>query len=80
MIAWLRYTTLRMALFLIPFVVLLLLGVEPVFAAIAAILISAALSLFLLKNQRNALAVTVAQRQQKWSKKINDATTKEDLD
>lgn len=80
MLALLRYTSLRLALFVLSFLVLVLVGLDGVYAAIGAILLSAVLSLFLLKNQRNALAESVAQRQQKWSKRMNDATTKEDFD
>lgn len=80
MIALLRYTTLRLALFIAAFLVLTLVGLDGVVAAIGAIILSAVLSLFLLKNQRDALSETISQRQEKWSKRINDATTKEDLD
>lgn len=80
MLALLRYTSLRLALFVLSFLVLVLVGLDGVYAAIGAILLSAVLSLFLLKNQRNALAESVAQRQQKWSQRMKEAETKEDFD
>ena len=80
MLALLRYTTLRLALFILSFLILILVGMEGVFAAIGAIILSSVLSLFLLKNQRNALAQTMMSRQAKWSQKMKDATTKEDFD
>lgn len=80
MLALLRYTSLRLALFVLSFLALTLVGLNGVYAAIGAILLSAVLSLFLLRSQRDALALKVAERQQKWSKRINDATTKEDFD
>lgn len=65
MTALLRYTTLRLALFLIAFVVFSLVGLAPIYAAIVAIIVSAILSLFLLKRQREALSTMIADRSKK---------------
>lgn len=80
MLALLRYTTLRLALFVLCFLALAFLGVDGVFAAIGAVVISAVLSIFLLRKQREALSATIVEKQRGWSKRISDSTTKEDTD
>lgn len=54
--SWLTYTVLRLALFAIPLVVLLLLGVRWWLACIVAALVGLCLSYLLLVKQRRAVA------------------------
>lgn len=54
--AFLKYTLLRAALFVVPFVVFLLLGIGGVLSAVYAAVIAFAVSFLFLNRQRNAAA------------------------
>ena len=54
--AFLKYTLLRAALFVVPFVVFLLLGIGGVLSAVYAVVIAFAVSFLFLNRQRNAAA------------------------
>jgi len=56
------YTLQRLALFVITLFVLALLGAEPILAVVLAGVISMGLSYVLLRKQRDALAVRIAER------------------
>ncbi|HKU12481.1 MAG TPA: DUF4229 domain-containing protein [Sinomonas sp.] len=57
--AFLKYTLLRAALFVVPFVVFLLLGIGGVLSAVYAVVIAFAVSFLFLNRQRNAAASDV---------------------
>ncbi|NUP75667.1 MAG: DUF4229 domain-containing protein [Sinomonas sp.] len=57
--AFLKYTLLRAALFVVPFIVFLLLGIGGVLSAVYAVIIAFAVSFLFLNRQRNAAATDV---------------------
>ena len=57
--AFLKYTLLRAALFVVPFVVFMLLGIGGVLSAVYAVIIAFAVSFLFLGRQRNAAASDV---------------------
>lgn len=62
MTPFVRYTTMRMVLLLVVAVVLYAVGARGFLLIVLAALISAALSYLLLRGQRDALALRIAQR------------------
>jgi hypothetical protein len=58
-VAFLKYTLLRAALFVVPFIVFLLLGIGGVLSAVYAVIIAFAVSFLFLNRQRNAAATDV---------------------
>jgi uncharacterized membrane protein len=59
-VAFLKYTLLRAALFVVPFVIFLLLGIGGVLSAVYAVIIAFAVSFLFLGRQRNAAATDVS--------------------
>ena len=58
--SFLKYTLIRAALFVVPFVVFLLLGIGGVLSAVYAVVIAFAVSFLFLNRQRNAAASDVS--------------------
>jgi hypothetical protein len=59
-VAFLKYSLVRAALFVVPFVVFLLLGIGGVLSAVYACIIAFAVSFLFLRQQRNAAATDVS--------------------
>ncbi|WP_138414638.1 DUF4229 domain-containing protein [Sinomonas gamaensis] len=57
--AFLKYSLVRAALFVVPFVIFLLLGIGGVLSAVYAVIIGFAVSFLFLGRQRNAAATEV---------------------
>jgi len=60
----LKYTVMRLGLFVVALAVLYLLGARGLLAVVLAVLVSAMLSFVLLRNQRDEVASQVSQRLQ----------------
>ena len=54
--AWLLFTVLRVLMFVVPFVILLVLGIEGWLAAVLAAIIGLCLSYIFLRNPRNSVS------------------------
>lgn len=86
MTPWVRYTTMRLLLLLLVALVLYAVGARGFLLIVLAALISAALSYLLLRGQRDALALRIAQRVEgravkgKFEKTIDADNAAEDAD
>lgn len=80
MLAFLRYSTLRLALLLAVGAVLYLAGLRELMLLIAALVISGVLSLFLLDRQREALGTSVGGIFTRINDRIEASKRAEDFD
>jgi hypothetical protein len=78
--AFIRYTTLRLAMLLMVGGVLYLVGLRGVLLAAIAFLASGLLSFFVLDRQRDALGQSVGNVFQRINTRIDENTRKEDVD
>ena len=78
--AFLRYTTLRLAMLLVVGGIGYLLGMRGVLLAAVAFLVSGILSFFVLDRQRDALGQSVGSVFQRVNARIDANSRKEDLD
>jgi hypothetical protein len=78
--AFIRYTTLRLAMLLMVGGVLYLVGLRGVLLAAIAFLASGLLSFFVLDRQRDALGQSVGNVFQRINARIDENTRKEDVD
>lgn len=72
------YTSLRLLLFLLSWLVLVLLGVEGLLAAAAAVLVSSIVALVVLRPQRAMLAAAMAARAEQRTAEQADARARLD--
>ncbi|MFZ9309583.1 MAG: hypothetical protein ACO24W_05315 [Candidatus Nanopelagicales bacterium] len=77
---FLRYTLLRISILFLFLIGFSLLGLEGLALWIVAIGLSGIASLYLLKGQRDSMSESVVNVVKKVNKKIDDSTTKEDID
>ncbi|MGA1248121.1 MAG: hypothetical protein ACO3XJ_03365 [Candidatus Nanopelagicales bacterium] len=77
---FLRYTLLRISILFLFLIGFSLLGLEGLALWIVAIGLSGLASLYLLKGQRDSMSESVVNVVKKVNKKIDDSTTKEDID
>ncbi|MGA0857538.1 MAG: hypothetical protein ACO3P3_05175 [Candidatus Nanopelagicales bacterium] len=77
---FLRYTLLRISILFLFLIGFSLLGLEGLALWIVAIGLSGFASLYLLKGQRDSMSESVVNVVKKVNKKIDDSTTKEDID
>ncbi|WP_415855921.1 DUF4229 domain-containing protein [Sinomonas sp. G460-2] len=83
--AFLKYTLLRAALFVVPFVLFLLLGIGGVLSAVYSVVIAFAVSFLFLNRQRNAAATDVSdvfggRKKVRTSQEEEDAEIEDSLD
>ncbi|MEA5453731.1 DUF4229 domain-containing protein [Sinomonas sp. JGH33] len=83
--AFLKYTLIRAALFVVPFVVFLLLGIGGVLSAVYAVVIAFAVSFLFLNRQRNAAASDVSdvfggRKKVRSSREQEDAEAEDSID
>lgn len=78
--AVLRYTTLRLALFLAVLVVLRLLQMRGVWLVLTAIIVSGIASLVLLSGPRDAMSGVVSRRAQRVRQRLDEDARAEDED
>lgn len=76
----LRYTTLRLALFIVWAVLLYVLGVRDVLLFVVAFGGSGLTSLYLLRRQRDAMSAGLSSVFSRINKRIEDSKTAEDFD
>jgi Protein of unknown function (DUF4229) len=74
----LTYTALRLALFVVPFGVLLALGTDLLWAMLVAAFFSGIVSVFLLSRQRDAVSVAIASRTERARQRMAERTAAED--
>lgn len=83
--AFLKYSLVRAALFVVPFVIFLLLGIGGVLSAVYAVIIGFAVSFLFLGRQRNAAATEVGdvfggRKKVRTSREEEDAEAEDSID
>ncbi len=73
-----RYTSLRLGLFVASLAILVLLGLRGFLLLAAAVLVSGVLSYFLLGELRNAMGQRISSRLSGWGRRIDASTRAED--
>jgi hypothetical protein len=84
-VAFLKYSLVRAALFVVPFVIFLLLGIGGVLSAVYAVIIGFAVSFLFLGRQRNAAATEVGdvfggRKKVRTSREEEDAEAEDSID
>jgi hypothetical protein len=74
----LTYTALRVGLFVVPFLVLLALGLDLLWAMLVAAFFSGMVSIFLLSRQRDAVSVAITSRSERARQRMAERTAAED--
>lgn len=74
----LTYTLLRTLVFAVPFVLLLLVGVHPLWALVAAAFASGIVSVFLLSRQRDAVSSALTERSDRARRTMAERAAAED--
>lgn len=72
------YTALRAAIFVVPFVVLLVVGVQLVWALLIAALASSLASVFLLSKQRDQMSIALSGRSERMRQRMAEREAAED--
>jgi len=75
---WLVYSLLRLALFVVPFALLMLAGVEWYWAALVAAVISLCASYIFLGRQRQVMAADLSEIQRGRRRPVEDDTAEDD--
>jgi hypothetical protein len=74
----LTYTALRVGLFVVPFLVLLALGLDLLWAMLVAAFFSGIVSIVLLSRQRDAVSVAITSRSERARQRMAERTAAED--
>jgi hypothetical protein len=76
--AWLIYSALRVLLFVAPFGILLLLGIDWLWAAVIAAVVGFCLSYVLLRGQRDRAALALAESRAAGPRRRSDELAEDD--
>ena len=72
------YTGLRLVLFLVPFGLLLLVGVDGIWALLVAFIFSSVVSVFALSRQRDQVSTSLVARRERMRESLSQRTADED--
>jgi hypothetical protein len=72
------YTLLRLVLFLVPFGLLLAVGVAPIWAMLIGFVVSSLISIFALNRQRDQVSVSLVRRRERIRASMAERTASED--